>query len=183
MRACLREQKSYGLRFSWFPMHLVCRVVEFSLYSQRAVTVSTITSLVFSVLPIWRCGAGLSCYLGSIIYALPQMIFQAGLPPSHCIYVSVRYALPNMLCSSRSYGSSTTCSVVEHSLYCNSTLLLASYLCSTGVWEPCCCYRILCGASLLSTRYPLQVALSMRTVFRVSHAEIFCLLLASQQLL
>ena len=46
MRACLREQKSYGLRFSWFPMHLVCRVVEFSLYSQRAVTVSTITSLV-----------------------------------------------------------------------------------------------------------------------------------------
>ena len=98
MRACLREQKSYGLRFSWFPMHLVCRVVEFSLYSQRAVTVSTITSLVFSVLPIWRCGAGLSCYLGSIIYALPQMIFQAGLPPSHCIYVSVRYALPNMLC-------------------------------------------------------------------------------------
>jgi len=37
MRACLREQKSYGLRFSWFPMHMVCRVVEFSLYSQRAV--------------------------------------------------------------------------------------------------------------------------------------------------
>jgi len=50
-------------------------------------------------------------------------------------------------------------------------LLLASYLCSTGVWEPCCCYRILCGASLLSTRYPLQVALSMRVCVSWHHAS------------
>ena len=139
MRACLREQKSYGLRFSWFPMHLVCRVVEFSLYSQRAVTVSTITSLVL----VWGLSGAITL---SRSLLTRHKIFQAGLPPSHCIYVSVRYALPNMLCSSRSYGSSTTCSVVEHSLYCNSTLLLASYFCSTGVWEPFCCYRILSGA-------------------------------------
>jgi len=91
MRACLREQKSYGLRFSWFPMHLVCRVVEFSLYSQRAVTVSTITSLVL----VW----GLSrAIMLSRSLLTRHKIFQAGLPPSHCIYVSVRYALPNVLC-------------------------------------------------------------------------------------
>ena len=91
MRACLREQKSYGLRFSWFPMHLVCRVVEFSLYSQRAVTVSTITSLVL----VWGLSGAITLSRSLITR---HKIFQAGLPPSHCIYVSVRYALPNVLC-------------------------------------------------------------------------------------
>ena len=67
-----------------------------------------------------------------------------------------------VLCSSRSYGSSTTCSVVEHSLYCNSTLLLASYFCSTGVWEPFCCYRILSGARWY---FPLAILYRSRWVW------------------
>ena len=139
-------------------MHILCRLVEFSSLISRAVTVSTITSLVL----VW----GLS---GAIMlsrfnnYALPQMIFQAGLPPSHCIYVSVRYALPNMLCrfTTRRF---TTCLLFLFHRRAGTVLLL-----SHTKW----------GEMILSTCYPLQVALSMRTVFRVSHAELFCLLLAS----
>ena len=98
MRACLREQKSYGLRFSWFPMHLVCRVVEFSLYSQRAVTVSTITSLVL----VWGLSGAVMLSRFNNLRATSNDI-SSWTPPHdgvklHCIYVSVRYALPNMLC-------------------------------------------------------------------------------------
>lgn len=93
MRACLREQKSYGLE-----VLAICNAYTLSLGGVLLINLAS-SDCVHNYFTRLGVGFKRGYHAISVLpYAQPQMIFQAGLPPSHCIYVSVRYALPNMLC-------------------------------------------------------------------------------------